>query len=377
MKITKVEALPVGVRLSEPLRWGAMSVSVKGGIVVRVHTDEGLVGLGEAGLSAEYYPTVGPVVSRLLSPLLVGHDPLLIGELWEMMFGVTHLWGRRGIETYALSGIDIALWDLLGKVTGQPLYRLLGGSRTSIRAYFAPSLKDTQAIVHECVEGLEHGFTAFKLRVGLGLEKDHEIVAEVRRAVGDRVDLMVDANMAYDRRTAARMAQVFESYGVHWLEEPIASRSLSQYIQDHQWLAQRTNLNLAGGECLLTRYEFIEALSRKVFEVVQPDATCVGGISEIKRIADMASAWNLTFAPHIACSSGTGLSLAAGLHVALSCANTSLVEFDAYGGPGWDGLLVNPIEARNGFLVAPDGPGLGIELSPDGLAKYELTDWST
>src|SRR5690348_8554713 len=133
MKITNVEAAPLALPLDGRLRWGAMTVAVKGGIVVRVTTDEGIVGIGEAGFSAEYFPTVGPVITNQLAPLIVGEDPRDIGALWQRMLDATHMWGRRGIETYAMSGVDIALWDLLGKIANQPLYRMLGGFKNRAR----------------------------------------------------------------------------------------------------------------------------------------------------------------------------------------------------------------------------------------------------
>ncbi len=372
MKITDVRAFPVGVGLEQPLRWGAMEVNVKGGIIVQVATSEGLVGIGEAGFSAEYFSTVGPVVNERLAPLLIGEDPTQIAKLWERMYSATHMWGRRGVETYALSGVDIALWDLLGKIANQPVYKLLGADKTSVRAYFAPSLKGPEEIVPECVKAVQDGYTALKLRVGLGLETDEAIVSGVRKAVGDKVDLMVDANMAYDRRTALKMARVFEKLGVVMLEEPIRSKSLSQYIQEHRWLNERVDLQLAGGESLLTRYEYIDLLKPRVFDVLQPDCVSVGGISEAKRVADMASAWNITCVPHIACSSGIGVGLAAGLHLILSSSNAPLIEFDAYGGPGWEGLLKEPIRVKDGYVSAPEGPGLGIELAVGAEETYGL-----
>lgn len=372
MKITKVEAIALGYRLDEQLRWGEMVVNVKGGIIVRVHTNEGIIGLGEAGLSAEYYNTVGPIINDLLGPALIGENPLNISAIWEKMYRMTHMWGRRGVETYALSGIDIALWDILGKVSKQPVYKLFGAHKERIRAYYAPSLKDVKSIVLDCQQGLEKGFTAFKLRVGYDVVKDQEIVSQVRKAVGVDVDLMVDANMAYDRRTALEMAKFLEDNNVLWFEEPIKSRSLSQYIDDHKWLSERVRINLAGGECLLTRYEFIEVFTHKVFDFIQPDATTVGGLTEIKAISDIANAWDLIFSPHIACSSGTGISLACGLHAALAASNTILLEFDAYGGPAWDGMLTNPIEVKDGYIYAPATPGLGIDLASDAITKFAL-----
>jgi L-alanine-DL-glutamate epimerase-like enolase superfamily enzyme len=371
LKITKIEARPLGTRLEQPLRWGAMQVRSKGGIVVRVHTDEGIVGLGEAGFSAEYFPTVGPVIEQL-APMLVGQDPLQIGDIWQQMHGATHLWGRRGIETYAISGIDIALWDILGKVSGQPVHRLLGSTKTKVRAYYAPSLKQPVEIAAEAESAAAQGFTAMKLRVGLGLATDRAIVSEVRKAVGDGMELMVDANMAYDRRTALEMAKAFEQWGVSWLEEPIQSKSLSQYVEEHAWLADKVQLRLAGGESLLTRFEYLDLLTSHVFDVLQPDCTSVGGISEAKRVADMASAWNIECIPHIGCSSGTGVGLAAGLQLILACANSSMVEYDAYGGPGWEGLLAEPIQVVDGYVSAPEAPGLGVELSNGAWETWSL-----
>ena len=372
MKITSVTAVPLGVRLDETLRWGAMAVDVKGGIVVRVTTDEGVEGIGEAGFSAAYFPTVGPIINDQLGPMLVGRDPGEVGALWQEMFEATHMWGRRGIETYALSGVDMALWDLLGKVSGQPVYRLLGACKPRVRAYFAPSLKPTGPIVAECREAVGVGFTAVKLRVGGQVDQAVELVGSVREAVGPGVDIMVDANMGYDRRGALVLARELEPFALAWLEEPILARSLTQYVDDHTWLADRVSMTLAGGESLLTRFEYIDLLTRRTFDILQPDCASVGGISEAKRVADLASAWNLTCVPHIACSSGTGIALAAGLHMILACQNTPLIEFDAYGGPGWDGLLVSPPRVKDGYVDAPDLPGLGVELSDDAVAQFSL-----
>lgn len=378
MKITCVEAAPLGVPLDEPLHWGSMVVTSKGGILVRVHTDEGLIGIGEAGFSSEYFSTVGPVINERLAPLLIGEDPTRVQELWQKMHAATHMWGRRGVETYALSGVDIALWDLLGKVAGQPIYKLLGAAKDKARAYFAPSLKGPEEIVPEAVGAVESGYTALKLRVGMGLATDEQIVRRVRESVGDGVDLMVDANMAYDRREALKMARVFEELRVVWLEEPIMSKSLSQYAAEHRWLAERVGeLRLAGGESLFTRYEYIDLFEPRVFDVIQPDCVSVGGISEAKKVADMASAWNVECVPHIACSSGTGIGLAAGLQLILASPNAPLVEYDAYGGPGWEGLLEDPVRLQNGHVSAPEGPGLGVELAPDALERYRLDGYGT
>lgn len=373
MKITAVTASPLASPLDEKLRWGAMVVGVKGGIIVRVETDEGLVGIGEAGFSAEYFSTVGPIINNQLGPMLVGADPADIDAIWQRMLDATHMWGRRGIETYALSGIDIALWDLLGKAANLPVYRLLGASKQRVRAYFAPSLKPVDELVVEARKATDDGFTALKLRVGGNLDRAVQLVGAVRDEVGPATELMVDANMSYDRRGAVQLARELEALNVSWLEEPILSRSLSQYVTDNTWLADRINIPLAGGESLLTRFEYIDLMSKRTFDIIQPDCTSVGGISEAKRVADMASAWNITCVPHIACSSGTGIALAAGLHLILACGNAPLIEVDAYGGPGWDGMLIDPLVVKDGYVDAPDRPGIGIELASDAYTRFAVS----
>ena len=372
MKITNVVAYPVGVPLKENLRWGAMSVSTKGGIIVEVQTDEGLTGIGEAGFSSEYFSTVGPLVNNQLGPMILGRDPQDISALWHDMMRATHMWGRRGIETYALSGIDIALWDLFGKITGQPVHRLLGTAQNSVRAYYAPSLKTRDLAIAEAKEAVAKGYSAIKLRVDGNLADAVNLVAGVREMVGPSIDLMVDANMGYDRRGALTLAREFQDLGVYWLEEPIMARSLSQYINDHSWLADRVDLPLAGGESLLTRYEYIDLMSKLPFDFIQPDAASVGGISELKRIGDMASSWNLKLVPHIGCSSGTGIGLATGLNVILACENAPLIEVDAYGGLGWDGFLENPLIVESGQLVSNGAPGIGATIAANARDRYEL-----
>jgi D-galactarolactone cycloisomerase len=349
-----------------------MSVDIKGGIVVLVSTDEGLTGIGEAGFSAEFFSTVGPLVNKTLGPMLIGEDPWLIGHHWRRMFDATHMWGRRGVETYALSGIDIALWDLLGKITEQPVYRLLGAAKSSVRAYNAPSLKPTSQIVEEASEAVRAGYTAIKLRASTDLHETVDLVQKVCEMVGDGVDVMLDGNMSFNRREALRLATELEPLHLRWLEEPIRSHSLAQYADDHTWLADRVSTPLAGGESLFTRYEYIDLLRRRTFDVVQPDCTSVGGISEARRVADLASTWNLECVPHIASSSGTGIALAAGLHLILACHNAPLIEVDAYGGPGWDGLLTNPLTVKDGYVSATEAPGIGVELAPDALERFAV-----
>jgi len=375
MKITGVEVIPVGYRLKERLKWGSMEVSTKGGVLVRLSTDEGVSGIGEAGFSCAFYPMVAPIIKNVLEPLLIDQDPRLIERIWEQMFQATHMWGRRGFDTYAVSGVDIALWDILGKVSNQPIYKLLGGYQTSVRAYAAPDLKSPERVIQECENAIGQGFTAIKLRVGFGPKGDLRIVENGRRAVGDEVDLIVDANMAYDFRTALQMSSQFERHRILWLEEPILSRSLEEYCAEHCRLKERSNVPIAGGECLFTRYEFVPVFSRKAFDIVQPDCAGVGGITEANKIAGMALAHGLTCIPHIACSSGTGVGLAANLHLICSVARSPLIEYDPYESRFRRELLTDPFLAKKGCVEVSDRPGLGVELDNEAVNQYTLTSF--
>jgi L-alanine-DL-glutamate epimerase-like enolase superfamily enzyme len=314
-------------------------------------------GFGQAGSSPAYAPAVAEVVADQLGPMLVGRDPAEVGALWQEMFEATHMWGRRGIETYALSGIDMALWDLLGKISGQPVYRLLGACKPRVRAYFAPSLKPTGPIVAECREAVGVGFTAVKLRVGGQVDQAVELVGSVREAVGPGVDIMVDANMGYDRRGALVLARELEPFALAWLEEPILARSLTQYVDDHAWLAHRTGLPLAGGgDSALTHSEFTTVLARGAFDVLLLDCGAVGGISEARRVA--AAAVNSRCVPY-AGAGWPGPRFAAGLHLALGCQNIPMVQVPAPGHPSLAGRQASALTVTDGFIEAPAHPGLG------------------
>jgi len=178
--------------------------------------------------------------------------------------------------------------------------------------------------------------------------------------------------MAYDLPTAIQMAQRFQEYGISWIEEPILSRSLTQYIDLHARLAQAVSVPVSGCESLFTRFEFSEVFPRKAFAIVQPDATGVGGLSECYKVGVMASAWNVPCVPHIACSSVAGIGLAANLHVICALDNARYVEYDAYDSPIRDELFTEPVKAVDGVVTVPDRPGLGLELDERALAKYRI-----
>ncbi|MEM3384235.1 MAG: mandelate racemase/muconate lactonizing enzyme family protein [Nitrososphaeria archaeon] len=372
MKIVNIEVIPVLCKLDEPLKWGDMVVNVKGSTLIRVLTDNGIVGVGEAGFSAIYAPWINIHIERL-KPLVIGQDPFYVEKIWEEIFSATHMWGRRGMETYAISGIEIALWDIIGKACNRPVYKLLGGFKDKVRCYAAPSLKEPKIIKKECEKFVEEGFTAIKLRTGLGFDEDLAIVKSVRAVVGKDVELMVDANMAYDHNKAIEMSKRLLRYDVSFFEEPVRARSPEEYVREMLRLKKKIEIPLAGGECLFTRYEFGELISKQAVDIVQPDATSVGGLLECKKIGVMASVWGLKCIPHIACSSIPAFGLAANLHVICSLPNSPLIEYDPYDNPLRREIVKGQLYAERGFLKAPVTQGLGLELKEQVLKKYAVS----
>jgi L-alanine-DL-glutamate epimerase-like enolase superfamily enzyme len=373
LRIVNVEVTPVLYKLKEVLRWGNMTVSAKGSTLVKILTDENVIGIGEAGFSAIYEPWIHLHVEKL-KPMIINQDPFDVEKIWEEMYVLTHMWGRRGMETYAISGIEIALWDIIGKACGKPVYKLLGGFKDKVRCYAAPSLKEPAIIKKECEKFVSEGFTAIKLRTGLGFDKDLDIVKSVREAVGKNIELMVDANMAYDHNKAVEMAKRLTRYDISFFEEPVRAHSVEEYVREMLRLKKKIEIPLAGGECFFTRYEFGELISKQAVDIVQPDATSVGGILECKKIGVMASVWGIKCIPHIACSSIPAFGLAANLHVICSLSNSPLIEYDPYDTPLRREIVKGQLYAEKGFLMAPTASGLGLELNEDALKNYAFQE---
>jgi len=266
--------------------------------------------------------------------------------------------------------VDIALWDIIGKACQMPLYKLFGAHKNRVRAYSAPSLKPANIVAGECEEAVKKGFTAIKLRGGLGLEEDVKIVRTARQVVGDKVDLMIDLNMCYDLRGTLQFVKRTEEYNLYWLEEPILARSNDEYIREYSRLREAVPTRLSGGEGMFTRFEYGSLISRQILDVVQPDSVAVGGLSEARKIADTASVFGLEYAPHVSCSAYAGLNLAANLHLVGATANSRIIEFDAYDSPIRHDLFVEPITAKDGYVEIPDRPGRGLEINEAAVAKY-------
>jgi L-alanine-DL-glutamate epimerase-like enolase superfamily enzyme len=345
---------------------------------VEVRTDEGVTGWGEITTTTKIANRAVAGIIRQLNDLLVGEDPSQIERLWHKTFRSFTYTGSRGATTNVVSGIDIAMWDILGKVTGQPVGRLLGGRyRDRVLAYASLLMREPRALAERLAAVRAQGFRAFKIGWGpfgrtsssTSSSKDDEaIVRAAREAVSADSLLMVDAGASdafwpQDYKWAARTARMLADYGVYWFEEPLPPDNLHDYVL----LRGHSPVPIAGGEVLTRRQSFTPWLQQRAFDIVQPDVTKVGGISEERRIAWMAEENGVRFIPH---GWNTALGLAADLHLASAMPNTGLVEY-LTGSPFIDDL----VETRwkldaDGMLPVPNGPGLGIALNADAVEKH-------
>jgi D-arabinonate dehydratase/D-galactarolactone cycloisomerase len=310
MKISKVEPIglfvpmdePVGAPISLPYADQIASVVFGGyrSTIVKVHTDDGLVGVGEC--FTRLAPKATVAIIEELAPILIGRDPLDVEGIWEIMYGVMMNRGHRGgffIE--ALSGIDVALWDLWGKATGQPVYRLLGGRmRERVWAYASSlRMRGLEVTVAQAREFVDRGFNAMKIKIGkdpYDTASDLRLVEAIRREVGDGVTLMVDANCGYDRdvKQALRVGRALEEYDVFWFEEPLSPDNVDGYCT----LTRALDTSIAAGEASFTRYDFRDLFARGAVDIVQPNACRTGGLSEARKIAAMSAAYHIPYAPH-------------------------------------------------------------------------------
>lgn len=337
--------------------------------LVAVVTDEGPVGYGSA------FTNDGLVKAALevLEPLYAGESAIEPERVSEKLHQNTFWMGRGGSITHAISAIDIALWDLLGQATGQSVGRLMGGRyRERVKPYASLLMTEPEPLAARLQELLAQGFRAFKLGWGpfgrRSDDLDEAIVAAAREAVGPEVDLMVDAGGSdaywpHGYKWALRTAEMLADYGVVWFEEPLRPDALDDFVE----LRRHSPVPIAGGEVLTRRQSFHPWLRARAFDIVQPDVTKVGGLSEQRRIAYAAQDNDVQLVPH---GWNTALGLAADLQLATALPRVAYVEY-LTGSPYIDDIVARPWRLdEDGMLSIPDGPGLGVPLDLDGLTRF-------
>ena len=372
MKITDVEAIVLRHRAEiQDIADGTQDA-----LIVRVSTDEGITGIGEVDSSPSVVKAAieapkSHAICCGLRELLIGENPLEIGRLWNKMYRGSIFFGRRGVGIHAMSGIDIALWDLKGKALGKPVYELLGGAyRKRVRAYASTLMPDTpMGAAREAEKWAARGFTAVKLGwggFGSSTDTDVALVAAARTAIGERVELLLDIGFCWDAATAIQQVRRFEPYRPFWVEEPLPPDDLRGYRQ----LADAVDTRIACGEELATRWEFESLMDEARVDVVQPDIARAGGLTETKRIAEMAELRGLICVPH---AWKTGILKAASLHLIASIPNAHFLEFVV-----WDSPLAHELVQprfwidQDGTVAVPEAPGLGVALDEAVLNRYRV-----
>jgi galactonate dehydratase len=335
-------------------------------VVVRIETDEGLVGWGEA--HAPYGPTVTQaLILDVFAPLLVGQNPMHSEVLWERMYGAQRLRGHNtGYTMEAISGLDIALWDLRGKITGQPIHVLLGGPyRTEIPVYASGIPGSTDAERQASARRyIEQGYTGFKLAIGRrDLNEDLATVAAVAEVVNPHGQLLVDAHGAYDLGTAVRVGRELERLGCHWFEDPLAPEDHTGYAE----LSRALDIMVVAGETECNRFQFRDRMAARAVDAILPDICRAGGITEGQKIAILADAYQTTWAAHV--SMGTMIHVVAALHLGAATPNFLVCEFHPTLTRLGNDLLATPVEPTNSHMSVPTGPGLGIEIDEAKVAE--------
>ncbi len=377
MKIEGIETYVVEQELDTPFYFSQFAFRRRQICMVKVIAADESYGWGEG-----YGPaTVVKAGVEFLAPLVVGEDPLQVEAIWSKMHLRTLDYARRGVLVAAISAIDIALWDLRGKLLGQPVSTLLGGRRRdqvkvyATGMYFTATDDLTSKLVDEARLYASQGFRALKMKVGLGVETDVKHVRAVRQAIGADAQLMVDANHAYSLSEALSFARQIEELDISFFEEPVSPEDYEGYRE----LRQRISIPVAGGECEYLLAGFRHLLSERCVDIAQPDICGAGGLTETKRIAALAYAFQTNVIPH---SWGTGIAFAAGLHLVSTLdivpgrlrMPEAMLEMDRSESALRENLTAPKFALEDGRVRVPAAPGLGVDVDPDYLAQYARAD---
>lgn len=345
-----------------------------GWTIVEVKTDDGLVGIGNVALA----PRVAKIIiDQYLSPLIIGHDPFDYEYLWQRMYRSTHAWGRKGITMAAISAVDIALWDLMGKATNRPVFKLLGGrTKKKIPCYASKLYRtDLDEMQREAQSYLDQGFSAVKMRFGYGpndgpqgMRENIKSVAAVREVIGDDVDLMLECYMGWNLEYAKRMLPKLEKFEPRWLEEPVIADDIDGYAE----LNRLTSIPISGGEHEFTSYGFKQLLDKKAVSVIQYDTNRVGGITVAHKVNALAEAYSVPVIPHAGQMHN--------YHLTMSTLASPMSEYFPVndveiGNELFYYLFKGDPEPQNGYIDLDETiPGLGISLNKDHLDQFNIIE---
>ena len=377
MKIVAVRTHLLEYKLGVAFESASMRFDRRAHVLVEIECDDGTVGWGECLGPAR--PNAAVVAAY--TPWLIGADPLETEKIWARLYNALRDQGQRGLTLTALSGIDIALWDIKGKHFGASISTLLGGRfRESVKAYATGSFKrdGVDRVEDNAAETGRYraeGFHACKIKIGFGVNEDLRVTRAVREAIGPDMRLMVDANHGYDPLEAIRFGRAAAELGIDWFEEPAVPEHLGSYRE----IKAAQPVPVAGGETWHSRWGMREPIETRAIDIIQPDICGVGGFTEIRRVADMAALHGIRLVPHVW---GTAVQIAASLQfMAAMIPNPvrvnpvePILEFDRTENPFRQAVVKTPIEHVGGVVAIPNAPGLGIEINRDALAEFRMKD---
>ncbi|MBD9573103.1 mandelate racemase/muconate lactonizing enzyme family protein (plasmid) [Ensifer adhaerens] len=377
MKIVAVRTHLLEHRLAVPFESASMRFDRRAHVLVEIECDDGTIGWGECLGPAR--PNAAVVAAY--TPWLIGQDPRQTEKLWAILYNALRDQGQRGLAVTALSGIDIALWDIKGKHYRASVSMLLGGRwRESVRAYATGSFKrdGVDRVSDNALEMAERraqGFHACKIKIGFGIEEDLRVIRAVREAIGNEMRLMIDANHGYTVTEAIRLGKAAADYDIDWFEEPVVPEQLSAY----RAVRAGQPIPVAGGETWHGRYGMWPAIESRAVDILQPDLCGCGGFSEMAKITSLATLHGVRIVPHVW---GTGVHIAAALQFMAAMTPDPvrvnpiepILEFDRTENPFRQAVLKAPIEAVDGVVAIPDAPGLGIEIDRDALARFKMPE---
>jgi len=386
MIITAVDVFVLKTPLTEPFAFSQGWVHQRSATLVRIQTDNGFTGWGEAFAQGLEPPEISSAVIRhALAPIVLDRNALDINVLWHEMYNKTRDYGRKGSVLAGISAIDIALWDLAGKFYRQPVSQLLGGAfRQTVAPYATGFYRlhgqgESKRLAEEAVEHCAAGFTAMKVKLGFGVDDD----IKVMRAINDALvatygidhgrELMVDTNHAYGCAEAIKLGRALEEYNIRWYEEPLVPEDIDGYRE----LRKRLSVPIAAGENEHSIYGYNQLLD--VIDIAQPDVGSCGGLTAARDIAAMAQSKGVMVNPHVwgsAIAQAASLQLIASLPVPHHSlfATQPMLEFDRSSHPFRKELIENPWDLTDGEIKVPDGPGLGVEVKMDTVEQFHSAE---